>query len=251
MNVEGREKGKNLERECDYFHMPYGIYEQYFKRMLDFVLSLAAIIVLWPILLVVAILVRIKLGSPVIFSQKRPGKDEKIFRLHKFRSMTDERGEDGELLPDNMRLTSFGKRLRNSSLDELPELFDILVGNLSIVGPRPQLIRDMVFMSDRYRQRHDVMPGLTGLAQISGRNSIGWEEKLEYDLQYMKKITFRGDLMIILKTVKKALIDREGITEDGIATATDYGDYLLKNNRISKEIYDKKQKEAQQLSTEI
>ena len=133
----------------------------------------------------------------------------------------------------------------------MPELFDILVGNLSIVGPRPQLIRDMVFMSDRYRQRHDVMPGLTGLAQISGRNSIGWEEKLEYDLQYMKKITFRGDLMIILKTVKKALIDREGITEDGIATATDYGDYLLKNNRISKEIYDKKQKEAQQLSTEI
>ena len=169
-----------------------GIYEKYIKRLLDIVLSLCAIIVLSPVMLITALLVRIKLGSPVIFCQQRPGKidsktgKEKIFKMYKFRSMTDARDEDGELLPDEVRLTKFGKALRSTSLDELPELFNILKGDMSIVGPRPQLVRDMVFMSAEQRQRHLVRQGLTGLAQINGRNAIDWEEKLEWDLRYIE-----------------------------------------------------------------
>ena len=181
------------------------MYAKDIKRILDFILSLIALIVLSPVLLVVAILVRIKLGSPIIFKQQRPGKDEKIFTLYKFRTMTDKKDENGNLLPDSDRLTKFGKVLRSTSLDELPELVNILKGDMSIVGPRPLLIRDMLFMTDEQRKRHTVRQGLTGLAQINGRNNINWEEKLEYDLQYIKNITFVGDMKIIFKTILKVL----------------------------------------------
>ena len=189
------------------------MYAKYIKRILDFILSLIALIVLSPVLLVVAILVRIKLGSPIIFKQQRPGKDEKIFTLYKFRTMTDKKDENGNLLPDSERLTKFGKVLRSTSLDELPELVNILKGDMSIVGPRPLLIRDMLFMTDEQRKRHTVRQGLTGLAQINGRNNINWEEKLEYDLQYIKNITFVGDVKIIFKTVLKVL-KRDDINTD-------------------------------------
>ena len=160
-------------------------------------MSAAGIIVLSPVMLVTAFLVRIKLGSPVIFKQKRPGKNEKIFEMYKFRSMTNERDQDGNLLPDEVRLTEFGKTLRATSLDELPELFNILKGDMSVVGPRPQLVRDMVFMTQRQRKRHSVLPGLTGLAQVNGRNNISWEEKLKWDLQYVNHVSFRADILIL------------------------------------------------------
>lgn len=224
-------------------HIPYGPYEKYFKRALDFLLSLCAIFFLWPFFLVIGILVKINLGSPVIFSQARPGLNGRIFMLHKYRTMTNEKDHNGILLCDEKRLTSFGKKLRNSSLDELPEVFDILVGNLSFVGPRPQLVRDMVFMSDRHKKRHEVMPGLTGLAQVSGRNRISWEEKLDKDLEYIKHITFLGDMRIILKTVIKVFV-KDGINEDGQATALDYGDYLLKNGKVDIEKYEELQQKA-------
>ena len=190
---------------------------------------------------------RVKLGSPVIFKQKRPGKDERIFEMYKFRSMTDARDENGELLPDEVRLTSFGKKLRASSLDELPELFNILKGDMSVVGPRPQLVRDMVFMTAEQRKRHCVRPGLTGLAQVSGRNAIDWEKKLAYDLEYLKRITFLGDVKIIWKTVQKALLSQEGIIGEGMATAEDFGDYLLRLEKVSWEEYEGKQLEGKRL----
>ena len=223
------------------------MYQKYFKRLVDILCSLAAIIVFSWLYIIVAILVRIKLGSPVIFKQARPGKDEKIFNLYKFRTMTDERDEDGNLLPDDVRLTKFGRLLRKTSLDELPEAFNILKGDMSVVGPRPLLVRDMVFMSDIQRQRHCVTPGLSGLAQINGRNQITWEEKLEYDLEYIQKITFIGDVKIILKTVAKAFIKKEGISQDGMDTAEDLGDYLLRIEKIDGDYYSQKKKEAQLL----
>lgn len=223
------------------------MYQKYFKRLVDILCSLAAIIVFSWLYIIVAILVRIKLGSPVIFKQARPGKDEKIFNLYKFRTMTDERDEDGNLLPDDVRLTKFGRLLRKTSLDELPEAFNILKGDMSVVGPRPLLVRDMVFMSDIQRKRHCVTPGLSGLAQINGRNQITWEEKLEYDLEYIQKITFIGDVKIILKTVAKAFIKKEGISQDGMDTAEDLGDYLLRIEKIDGDYYSQKQTEAQLL----
>lgn len=215
------------------------MYAKYFKRMLDFILSLIALIILSPILLIVAILVRIKLGSPIIFKQQRPGKNEKIFTLYKFRTMTDKKDENGNLLPDSERLTKFGKLLRSTSLDELPELINILKGDMAIVGPRPQLIRDMVFMTEEQRKRHLVRQGLTGLAQINGRNNITWEEKLDYDLKYIDNITFINDLKIVLKTVGK-VFKREDIGTNGMETAEDFGDYLLRTNKISQKEYDEK-----------
>ena len=179
-----------------------GVYARYIKRILDVLLSGCALIVLSPVLLIVAVLVRTRLGSPVIFCQPRPGKDEKIFKMYKFRSMTDARDENGELLPDEVRLTRFGRTLRSTSLDELPELWNIFKGDMSIVGPRPQLVRDMVFGTPEQRLRHTVMPGLTGLAQVSGRNAISWENKLATDLRYIRRITFLGDVTIVLLTVK-------------------------------------------------
>ena len=223
------------------------LYRDYIKRFLDIVLSAGAIIVLSPVMAVTAVLVRVKLGSPVIFKQRRPGKDEKIFEMYKFRSMTNARDENGELLPDEVRLTSFGKKLRASSLDELPELFNILKGDMSVVGPRPQLVRDMVFMTAEQRKRHSVRPGLTGLAQVNGRNAIDWEKKLAYDLEYIKRITFSGDMKIIWQTARKALLSQEGITEEGMATAEDYGDYLLRSGKVNSDIYEKKQLEARKL----
>ena len=193
------------------------MYKKYIKRILDFILSLIAIIVLSPILLITAILVRIKLGSPVIFKQKRPGKDEKIFTLYKFRTMTEEKDERGNLLPDSERLTKFGKFLRSTSIDELPELINILKGDMSIVGPRPLLVEYLELYNEEQKHRHDVRPGLTGLAQVSGRNAITWEEKFEEDLQYIKKITLLGDVKIILKTVLK-VFKREGISQEGNET---------------------------------
>lgn len=202
-------------------------------------MSAAGIIVLSPVMLVTAFLVRIKLGSPVIFKQKRPGKNEKIFEMYKFRSMTNERDQDGNLLPDEVRLTEFGKTLRATSLDELPELFNILKGDMSVVGPRPQLVRDMVFMTQRQRKRHSVLPGLTGLAQVNGRNNISWEEKLKWDLQYVNHVSFRADILIIIKTIQK-VIQKEDISMEGMETAEDLGDYLLRSGKINLSVYEKK-----------
>lgn len=188
-----------------------GIYRKYFKRPLDIVLALIAIIIFSPVMLIVSILVRINLGSPVIFKQQRPGLNEKIFTLYKFRTMTDERGKNGELLPDSARLTKFGKFLRSTSLDELPELFNILKGDMSIVGPRPLLVEYLPLYNDYQKRRHEVRPGLTGLAQINGRNAINWEERFNLDVEYVDNITFLGDWKIIFLTIKKVLV-REGIS---------------------------------------
>ena len=223
-----------------------GIYARYIKRILDVILSGCALVVLSPVLLIVAVLVRTKLGSPVIFCQERPGKDEKIFKMYKFRSMTDQRDENGELLPDEVRLTKFGRALRSTSLDELPELWNIFKGDMSIVGPRPQLVRDMVFMTPEQRLRHTVMLGLTGLAQVSGRNAISWEDKLATDLRYIRRITFLGDVQIVLLTVKKVFC-REDISADGMDTAEDLGDYLLRTAQVSEEAYQELQAESKAL----
>lgn len=181
------------------------MYAKYFKRILDFILSLIAIIVLSPVFLIIAILVRIKLGSPIIFKQERPGKDEKIFTLYKFRTMTDKKDENGNLLPDEKRLTKFGKTLRSTSLDELPELFNILKGDMAIVGPRPLLVKYLPYYTKEERHRHDVRPGLTGLAQIHGRNATKWTDRFKYDVEYTKKITFLEDIKIAIKTVMKVI----------------------------------------------
>ncbi len=218
------------------------MYAKYIKRPLDFILSIIAIIILSPLLLIVAILVRVKLGKPVIFKQQRPGKNEKIFTLYKFRTMTDKKDENGNLLPDEQRLTKFGKALRSTSLDELPELINILKGDMAIVGPRPQLIKDMLFMTKEQRRRHSVRQGLTGLAQISGRNNISWEEKINYDLKYIDRITFYGDLKIILKTAEK-VFKKEDIETEGMETAEDLCDYLLRTGKINIEEYKEKIKE--------
>ena len=186
-------------------HKPYGLYEKYFKRLVDIVCSLAAIILLSWLYIIVAVLVRIKLGSPVIFCQRRPGKDEKIFKLYKFRTMTDERDEKGELLPDEVRLTEFGKMLRASSLDELPELFNILKGDMSIIGPRPLLVSYLPWYTEEEKHRHDVRTGLSGLAQVNGRNFVDWDRRLQFDIEYVKKITFLGDVKIIFMTIASVL----------------------------------------------
>lgn len=198
-----------------------GIYELLFKRFFDIVLSLLAIIMLSPVMLITAILVRVKLGSPVIFKQARPGKNEKIFNMYKFRTMTSEKDENGELLPDEVRLTSFGKKLRSTSLDELPELFNILKGDMSIIGPRPLLVRYLERYNDEQKHRHDVRPGLTGLAQVNGRNAISWENKFKYDVEYTRNVTFIGDLRILLKTVKAVFI-KEGISSETSATMEEF-----------------------------
>ena len=213
------------------------MYRKYIKRLLDIIMAAAGLIVLSPVMLVTAFLVRVKLGSPVIFKQKRPGKNERIFEMYKFRSMTDERDQDGNLLPDEVRLTEFGKKLRATSLDELPELFNILKGDMSVVGPRPQLVRDMVFMTAKQRKRHEVLPGLTGLAQVNGRNKISWEEKLSWDLKYVNHISLRTDLSIVVKTIIKVL-KRENISTVGMETAEDLGDYLVRTKKINKEVYE-------------
>ncbi|MBD7984588.1 sugar transferase [Sporosarcina sp. Sa2YVA2] len=194
-----------------------GFYKRYVKRLMDFILSLVAIIVLSPILLIVAIIVRVKLGGPVLFKQERPGLNEKIFMMYKFRSMTDQRDANGELLPDSVRLTKFGRILRSTSLDELPGLFNILKGDMSIVGPRPLLVQYLPLYNDHQKRRHEVRPGLSGLAQVSGRNAISWEDKFSFDVEYVEKISFIGDWRIIFLTIKKIFI-REGINSETAAT---------------------------------
>ncbi len=200
------------KKEVEFKERHRGIYERYFKRPLDIILSLIAIIVLSPLMLIIAVLVRIYLGSPVIFKQQRPGLNEKIFTMYKFRTMTDERDENGELLPDSERLTKFGKFLRSTSLDELPELFNILKGDMSIVGPRPLLVEYLPLYNEHQQRRHEVRPGLSGLAQISGRNAISWEDKFNLDVEYVDNISFLGDWKIIFFTLKKVFI-REGINQ--------------------------------------
>ncbi|WP_138261914.1 sugar transferase [[Clostridium] hylemonae] len=212
------------------------LYAHYVKRIQDFLIALVVSIVLSPVLFTVSVLVKIKLGSPVIFKQKRPGLNNKVFTLYKFRTMTNKKDKNGVLLPDEDRMTSFGEWLRSTSLDELPELFNILNGSLSIVGPRPQLVKDIVFMSKEQRRRHIVRPGLTGLAQVNGRNNINWDEKFEYDLEYIGNITFINDWKIMLKTVLKVFC-KEGINTEGLATSEDLGDYLLRLGRITEEEY--------------
>jgi lipopolysaccharide/colanic/teichoic acid biosynthesis glycosyltransferase len=220
------------------------MYRKYFKRLFDVICSLLALIVLSPVLLVTDIWVRVKLGSPVIFKQKRPGLHEKIFTLYKFRTMTDQKDEQGNLLSDEVRLTKFGKMLRSTSLDELPELWNILKGDMSIVGPRPQLIKDMVFMTTEQRERHSVRPGLTGLAQVNGRNAIAWETKLQFDLDYLKRITFLRDLALIFRTLYKT-IKRDGISQEGMDTGMDLGEYLLETKKISLEDFYRREKYLQ------
>ena len=194
-------------------HKPYGPYEKYFKRPLDIFCGLAAVIVFCWLYAIVAILVRVKLGSPILFTQDRPGKDEKIFKLYKFRTMTDERDENGKLLPDEIRLTKFGKLLRKTSLDELPEAFNIIKGDMSIVGPRPLLVSYLPWYSEEEKHRHDVRPGLSGLAQVNGRNFVDWDHRLAFDIQYVEKITFAGDFRIILQTALK-FVKKEDIAVD-------------------------------------
>ncbi len=194
-----------------------GFYEKYVKRLLDVVLSGLAMLVLSPLLLVTAILVRVKLGSPVIFCQERPGRNEEIFRLHKFRSMSDARDENGKLLPDEMRLTSFGRKLRALSIDELPELWDIFRGRMSIVGPRPLLVEYLPYYTEEERHRHDVRPGLTGWAQVHGRNLVSWEERFVYDVEYVDRISLALDVKIVLMTIR-CVLAREGISAEGSAT---------------------------------
>ena len=230
-----------------------GFYEKYVKRAIDIFCSGLAIIVFCWLYAIIALLVRIKLGSPVLFTQYRPGLidpktgKEQIFKMYKFRTMTDKKDEEGNLLPDEVRLTKFGAWLRSTSLDELPEAFCILNGTMTLIGPRPQLVRDMVFMSDEQRMRHTAKPGLSGLAQVSGRNAISWDKKLQYDLDYIKHVSFGRDLKILFKTVEKAFIKQEGITEEGSVTAADYGDYLLQTKQITREEYEKKKNEAKEI----
>ena len=223
------------------------MYPRFLKRPIDFFCALAAICCLSPLMLVLTVVGAFKMKGNPFFTQPRPGKGEKIFRLVKFRTMTNARDASGKLLPDDVRLTAYGKFLRSTSLDELPELFNILKGDMAVIGPRPQLVRDMVFMTPEQRKRHTVRQGLSGLAQINGRNAVTWEKKIEYDLEYIKKITFLGDVKIILTTLNKAFIKRSDITEEGSDTATDLGDYLLASGRITREEYDRGQEEAKRL----
>ena len=219
------------------------MYQKFGKRLLDIIASATALIVLSPLLLWLAWRIKKNLGSPVIFSQIRPGKDNKLFRLYKFRSMTDAKDKDGNLLPDEERMTDFGRKLRATSLDELPELWNILKGDMSIVGPRPQLVRDMVFFTEEELHRQDVTPGLTGLAQISGRNNIDWKERFAYDLKYIEKISLQEDLRIVWRTIFK-VGNQEDIATDGMETSEDYGDWLLRKHLLTKIDYERKQKLA-------
>lgn len=203
-------------------HKPYGPYEKYFKRPIDLICALAALIVFSWLYLIVAILVRVKLGSPVLFKQERPGKDEEIFTLYKFRTMTDARDAEGNLLPDEVRLTKFGKMLRSTSLDELPEAINILKGDMSVIGPRPLLVKYLPRYNAEQHRRHEVRPGLSGYAQVHGRNSISWEEKFKMDVEYVDQITFLGDVKILFDTVKKAFIRQEGISSETSVTMEEF-----------------------------
>lgn len=228
------------------------MYAKFFKRLFDFLISLSALIVLSPILLILTIIGAIAMKGNPFFLQPRPGKKgkdgkEKIFKLIKFRTMSNLKDKDGNLLPDDQRLSKYGAWLRNTSLDELPELVNILVGHLSCCGPRPFLVRDCVFMTEEQRRRHDVRPGLTGLAQVNGRNNISWEQKIEYDLQYIDNgITLIGDIKIMFQTVGKVLKKSDTVRE-GTVSDMDFGDWLMMEGKVDQETYDKKQEEAKEM----
>lgn len=222
------------------------MYKNGLKRFFDFCCALLAFIVLSPFLLIFMILGAVFMGGNPFFTQPRPGKDEKIFKLIKFRTMSNAKDKNGDLLPDEKRLNGYGKFLRSTSVDELPELINILKGDMAVIGPRPLLVRDMVFMTDEQRKRHTVRPGLSGLAQVNGRNVITWEDKLSWDLKYIEKITFIGDISLILQTVGK-VFKRADINREGTVSDMDFGDYLLQKGAVSKEEYDKKQVEAKEL----
>lgn len=232
------------------------MYANFFKRIIDFTLSLIALLILSPILLILIIIGAIAMRGNPFFVQLRPGKiskktgEEKIFKLIKFRTMSNAKDKEGNLLPDDKRLNKYGKLLRKTSLDELPELLNILVGDMAIVGPRPQLVRDMVFMSQEQRRRHAVRPGLTGLAQVSGRNNITWEEKFAFDLKYMEKITLWADIKIIFRTVGK-VFKAEDVVRDGTVSDMDFGDWLLLQGEVDKETYEAKQEEAKAILKSI
>ena len=222
------------------------MYAKYFKRVIDFALSLICLIVLSPIFLILIVLGTIFMRGNPFFMQLRPGKDEKIFKLIKFRTMSNAKDKDGKLLPDDKRLNGYGKFLRSTSLDELPELFNIMKGDMAVIGPRPQLVRDMVFMNSEQRKRHTVRPGLSGLAQVNGRNVITWEDKLAWDLRYIEKITFIGDMRLIFQTIGKVL-KRADINREGTASDMDFGDYLLAKGAVSGEEYEMMQHKAKKL----
>ena len=240
-----------------YMQRKRGFYEKYIKRLLDIICSLLAIIIFSWLYIIIAIIVRIKMGSPVLFKQPRLGMidprtgKERIFDMYKFRTMSDARDENGNLLPDEIRLGKFGRALRATSLDELPEAFNILRGEMSVIGPRPQLVRDMTFMSEKQRLRHTAKPGLSGLAQVKGRNAITWEDKFNWDLKYIENVSFLGDLKLVWMTFKKVFV-RGNITEsnDEIDVTLDYGDALLRAGKVTQEEYNQKQSEAIRLLEE-
>lgn len=228
------------------------MYARFFKRLIDFILSVTALILLSPFFLAFTVVGAIAMKGNPFFLQPRPGKKdkngkEKIFKLIKFRTMSNAKDKDGNLLPDHMRLGKYGKWLRSTSLDELPELLNIAIGDLALCGPRPQLVRDMTFMTEEQRRRHDVRPGLTGLAQVNGRNNITWEQKFEYDLQYIDNgITFLGDIKILFRTVGKVL-KRSDTVREGTVSDMDFGDWLMAEGKVDQETYDQKQAEAKEL----
>jgi len=222
-------------------------YYPFFKRVCDIICALAVFIFLWPLYLVMAILVKSKLGSPIYFKQARPGKDGKLFTMYKFRSMSNKKDENGNLLPDGERLTKFGKWLRKTSLDEMPEAINILKGDMSVIGPRPFLVKDYVFFDEETMKRQSVKPGLSGLAQVNGRNGISWEDKFKYDLQYIRKMSFWKDLKIVFKSIFKSFVKKENINREGFDTDEDYGDYLLRTDKISKQEYESKILNAKEL----
>ena len=215
-------------------------YYPFFKRVCDIICALAVFIFLWPLYLIVAILVKAKLGSPIYFKQVRPGKDGKLFTIYKFRTMTDEKDEHGNLLPDGDRLTKFGKWLRKTSLDEMPEAINILKGDMSVIGPRPFLVKDMVFFDEKTMKRQSVKPGLSGLAQVNGRNGISWEDKFKYDLKYIGHVSLWKDISLVFKTVFKSFVKKENINRDGFDTDENYGDYLLRTKQVERKEYDSK-----------
>lgn len=208
-------------------HKPYGPYEKYLKRPFDLICGLLALVIFGWLYIIIAVLVRIKLGSPVMFIQDRAGKDEKIFKLYKFRSMSNDKDVNGELLADSARLTKFGRILRSTSLDELPEAFNIIKGDMSVIGPRPLVVQYIPYYTEEEHHRHDVRPGLSGLAQVNGRNGLQWEERFAYDLDYVNRITFIGDIKIILLTVKK-VFGRDGVTVRGTGKTEDFDKYRQK-----------------------
>ena len=227
------------------------MYKVLIKRLLDVICSLLALVILSPLLVILTLANSFIMRGNPFFVQVRPGKkgkngQEKLFRLFKFRSMSDAKDKEGNLLPDEKRLNSFGKILRSTSLDELPEIINILKGDMSVIGPRPQLVKDMVFMTEEQRHRHDVRPGLSGLAQVNGRNSIDWIERINLDLEYVKHVTLLEDVSLVFKTLVKVIL-RDGISEQGMATSMDYGDFLLHIGRISEQEYNEKQNEANSL----